>query len=98
MCGSVVEYARSRSHSSRQPPVLYTKYGNTDCDLQQDFRELLARKDIDAVLIACHAAAIAWILQRKLSFDPVKEVFTTALGLDDEANLLGSRTERNPWA
>src|SRR5689334_21835688 len=36
-------------------------YGNNDCKLYQDFRELLDRKDIDAVLIATgdrwHAAA-----------------------------------------
>ena len=36
-------------------------YGNKDCVLYRDFRELLARKDIDAVLIATgdrwHAAA-----------------------------------------
>ncbi len=36
-------------------------YGNSDCVLYQDFRKLLARKDIDAVLIATgdrwHAAA-----------------------------------------
>jgi len=41
--------------------------------------------------IACHAAATAWVLQRKLKFDPVKEEF---LG-DDEANLLRSRASRN---
>lgn len=43
--------------------------------------------------IACHAAAIAWILRRKLTFDPVKEEF---IG-DDEANLLRSRPSRN-WS
>src|SRR6185295_6184433 len=37
--------------------------------------------------IACHAAAIAWILQRKLKLDPVKEEF---IG-DEEANRLRSR-------
>jgi predicted dehydrogenase len=41
--------------------------------------------------IACHAAATAWILQRKLKFDPVKEEF---IG-DEEANLLRSRATRN---
>jgi predicted dehydrogenase len=41
--------------------------------------------------IASHAAATAWILQRKLKFDPVKEEF---LG-DEEANLLRSRASRN---
>lgn len=41
--------------------------------------------------IASHAAAIAWILQRKLKFDPAKEEF---IG-DDEANLLRARGARN---
>ncbi|HEY2249915.1 MAG TPA: gfo/Idh/MocA family oxidoreductase, partial [Planctomycetaceae bacterium] len=51
----------------------------------------------------CHAAAIAWILNRKLSFDPVKEVFVnpdlvkTGGGLDQEANGLRSRPARNPF-
>jgi hypothetical protein len=43
--------------------------------------------------IACHAAAIAWILKRKLKFDPVKEVFLE----DAEANRLRSRPDR-VWA
>lgn len=43
--------------------------------------------------IASHAAAIAWILQRPLKFDPVKEEF-----LDDaDANLLRSRPARD-WS
>ncbi|UUO06129.1 Gfo/Idh/MocA family oxidoreductase [Blastopirellula sp. J2-11] len=41
--------------------------------------------------IASHAAAIAWILQRKLTLDPVKEEFVN----DDEANLLRSRGTRD---
>lgn len=43
--------------------------------------------------IASHAAAIAWILQRKLKFDPAKEEFVN----DPEANLLRSRPSRD-WA
>jgi predicted dehydrogenase len=43
---------------------------------------------------ACHAAALAWILKRKLTFDPVKEEFVG----DDEANGLRSRPARAPWA
>ncbi|QDT32177.1 Gfo/Idh/MocA family oxidoreductase [Thalassoglobus polymorphus] len=43
--------------------------------------------------IACHAAALAWILNRKLRIDPVKEEFIN----DEEANLLRSRPDRN-WA
>jgi len=43
--------------------------------------------------IACHAAAIAWILQRRLKLDPVKEVF---IG-DEEANLMRTRPARQ-WS
>lgn len=41
--------------------------------------------------IACHAAAIAWILQRKLKIDPATETFID----DDQANLLCSRASRD---
>ena len=37
--------------------------------------------------IACHAAALSWILGRKLAFDPVREEFVG----DEEANRLRSR-------
>lgn len=40
--------------------------------------------------IACHAAATAWILQRKLKIDPATETFTN----DPEANLLRTRPQR----
>ena len=43
--------------------------------------------------IACHAAALSWILKRKLTFDPVKEEF---IG-DDEANGLRARVARDCW-
>jgi len=43
--------------------------------------------------IACHAAAIAWIIQRRLKLDPVKEVF---IG-DEEANLMRTRPARQ-WS
>lgn len=41
--------------------------------------------------IACHAAATAWVLGRKLKFDPAKEEF---IG-DDEANRLRARRWRD---
>jgi len=41
--------------------------------------------------IACHAATTAWILQRKLKIDPVKEEFFD----DDEANLMRARAVRD---
>jgi hypothetical protein len=40
--------------------------------------------------IACHAAALAWLLNRKLRLDPVKEEF---IG-DDEANGLRALPSR----
>jgi predicted dehydrogenase len=44
--------------------------------------------------IACHAAALSWILNRKLTIDPVHEKFID----DDEANGLRSRPARDPWS
>ena len=41
--------------------------------------------------IACHAAALAWILQRKLTIDPKTAMFVN----DDEANSLRSRPQRS---
>ncbi|QDU93861.1 Gfo/Idh/MocA family protein [Lignipirellula cremea] len=43
--------------------------------------------------IACHAAALSWILQRKLTIDPQTETFVN----DDEANRLRYRAARD-WA
>jgi predicted dehydrogenase len=43
--------------------------------------------------IACHAAALSWILGRTLKLDPAKEKFID----DDEANALRSRSARDPW-
>lgn len=41
--------------------------------------------------IACHAAALSWLLGRKLELDPEKEMFVN----DDEANRLRTRPERD---
>jgi len=43
--------------------------------------------------VACHAAALSWILQRKLRFDPAHEAFVD----DAEANGLRFRPERDFW-
>jgi hypothetical protein len=43
--------------------------------------------------IACHAAALSWILQRKLQLDPTTASFIN----DEEANALRSRPARDPW-
>lgn len=44
--------------------------------------------------IACHAAALSWLLNRKLRLDPAREEFVD----DDEANGLRGRPARAPWA
>jgi len=44
--------------------------------------------------IACHAAALSWILGRNLRLDPKAEAFID----DPEANGLRSRPERDPWS
>jgi hypothetical protein len=44
--------------------------------------------------IACHAAALSWILKRTLRLDPKTETFIN----DPEANSLHSRPERDPWS
>lgn len=43
--------------------------------------------------IACHAAAIAWLLQQKLRFDPSTETFVD----NDEADRMCSRAMRAPY-
>ncbi len=43
--------------------------------------------------VACHAAAIAWKLGRKMRFDPATEAF---IG-DPEADAMRSRPRRAPW-
>ncbi len=43
--------------------------------------------------IACHAAAIAWQLGRKVTFDPATEMFVG----DEAANRMRTRAVREPW-
>jgi hypothetical protein len=43
--------------------------------------------------VASHAAAIAWMLDRKVRFDPANEAFID----DEEANRMRTRPMREPW-
>ncbi|EGF27216.1 Gfo/Idh/MocA family protein [Rhodopirellula baltica] len=58
-CVAIADVQQSRRDAGKK--LVDGHYGNQDCELCQDFRELLARDDIDAVLIATgdrwHAAA-----------------------------------------
>ena len=40
------------NHLKRAEKMVNDKYGNTDCATTKDFRDILARKDIDAVMIS----------------------------------------------
>lgn len=40
------------NHLRRAQKMVNHKYGNTDCAMYKDFREILTRKDIDAVMIS----------------------------------------------
>lgn len=42
-----------REHRERAKQVIDERYGNKDCTLYHDFRELIARPDIDAIVMAC---------------------------------------------
>ncbi|QDT03785.1 Inositol 2-dehydrogenase [Rubripirellula lacrimiformis] len=58
-CVAIADVQQSRRDAGKK--LVDDHYGNQDCKLYHDFRELLARDDIDAVLIATgdrwHAAA-----------------------------------------
>lgn len=42
-----------RQHRERAKQIIDSKYGNSDCSLYSDFREIVARPDIDAIVMAC---------------------------------------------
>jgi hypothetical protein len=58
-CVAIADVQATRRDAGKK--LVDTHYGNSDCKLYRDFRELLDRKDIDAVLIATgdrwHSAA-----------------------------------------
>lgn len=58
-CVAIADVQQSRRDAGKK--LVDTYYGNSDCKLYRDFRELLARDDIDSVIIATgdrwHAAA-----------------------------------------
>ena len=49
-CVAIADVQKSRRNDGKK--LVDEKYGDTKCELYQDFRKLLDRKDIDAVLIA----------------------------------------------
>jgi predicted dehydrogenase len=51
-CQVVAACDLHKDHLQAAVDTINTKYGNSDCEAYQDYRELLARDDIDAVMIA----------------------------------------------
>jgi predicted dehydrogenase len=51
-CQVVAACDLHKDHLQAAVDTVNTKYGNTDCKAYRDYRELLARDDIDAVMIA----------------------------------------------
>ncbi len=72
-CLAICDVQSSRRKTGKQ--MVDKKYGNTDCTTIRDFRELLARPDIDAVLIATgdHWHALASIFAAKAGKDVYSE-------------------------
>ena len=70
---AICDVQRSRREFVKQ--MVDTKYGNTDCVMYSDMFELLARPDIDAVLIATgdHWHALASILAARAGKDVYSE-------------------------
>ncbi len=106
--GSEGWIAISRQGMNTEPPSLAsTRFGPNDVrlphsrDHRRNFLEAVrARRDpisnIEAAVrsdTVCQQADIAMRLQRKLRWDPVKEVFTD----DEQANRMLSRPMRSPW-
>lgn len=42
-----------REHREAAKQIVDSRYGNNDCAVYNDFRELIARSDIDAIVMAC---------------------------------------------
>jgi predicted dehydrogenase len=78
----------------REPGTLPTQHVRNFFDCVKSRSQPAANADIARKShIACHAAAIAWILKRKLQFDPIAEEFLQ----DEEANRMRTRAMREPW-
>ncbi len=83
-------------HRLRAKNIVDTTYGNKDCIVENDFREFLAREDIDAVLIATpdHWHALIGIEAARQHKDmyyekPLTRYFNEAKAVKDAVNQSG---------
>jgi hypothetical protein len=94
-----------RSRSAQVKRMADDHYGNKDCTVYRDFRELLARKDIDAVLIATgdHWHALGSLLAAKAGKDiysekpcglTIAEIQTLADGIHRYGRVYQAGTQR----
>lgn len=95
--GSVELYPESL----RQEWRAFTMRGTDPAQHTREFLDCVKSRGVPAANhavmrhshLACHAAAIAWQLGRKVKFDPTAEAFVG----DEEANRMCSRAMREPW-
>lgn len=95
--GSVELYPESLRHEWRS----FTMRGTDPAQHTREFLDCVKSRGLTAANqhvmrhshIACHAAAVAWQLGRKVQFNPAREEFVA----DEEANRMRSRAMREPW-
>ena len=80
----------------RAKGVVDAHYQNGDCRAYHDFRDLLARDDVDDAVrsdVVSHVSDIAIRTGRKITWDPAKEEIVG----DEGASRMLSRAMRDPW-
>lgn len=93
-----------KEHLAEGKEIVDFKYGSNDCSLYHDYRELLARKDIDAVVISTpdHWHAIPAIAAAKAGKDiyaekPLSHSFEEGIMMREAVNRYGRIWQTGSW-
>lgn len=93
-----------KSHLEAAQKIVNDKYGNSDCRTYQDFRDLIARDDIDVVMMALpdHWHAIPAIEAARRGKDifgekPLTQNFREGQALCETVNRYGRIWQTNSW-
>ncbi|MCF8262517.1 MAG: Gfo/Idh/MocA family oxidoreductase [Melioribacteraceae bacterium] len=93
-----------KEHLTEAVQMVNSKYGNNDCSTYHDFNELLARKDIDAVVISTpdHWHAIPAIAAAKAGKDiyaekPLSHSFNEGVAMRDAVHRYGRIWQTGSW-